>query len=646
MNISQGALTLKTILTASISALALMAISSLTPSMAQDVKIDRNTVGKSLGKKSYSPYAGRHFPTQVLFGDTHLHTNLSLDARAAGVILSPSDAFRFARGEEVTTSGGVKAKMGQPLDFLVVTDHSDAMGAMSEVIKGNPNLLKDPTVKDWHTRINAGGKSAINAAFDIVQAIANNKIPSVLTEPKFARSIWQNYLKAAEEYNDPGRFSAIIGYEWTSFPKANNLHRNVIYRDGAEMARQVLPFTTVESQNPEDLWKWLESYEKTTGGNVLAIAHNGNLSNGIMFPDINPETGNPLTAQYAKTRARWEPLYEATQIKGDGEAHPKLSPNDEFSNYETWDVSNLGPFPKKDWMLKYEYAREALKNGLKHEAKLGTNPYKFGLIGSTDAHTGLATAEEDNFFGKHSQTEPGAKRMDTDVAHFPPIKWPGWYQAASGYAAVWATENTREAIFDAMSRRETYATTGTRLSVRFFGGWDFVAGDAKTRLPANAGYAKGVPMGGDLTNGPAGKSPNFLVAARKDPFSGNLDRIQVVKGWLDAIGNTHEKVYDVVWAGDRKPGANGKLPLVGNTVDVPNATWSNTIGEPELITVWEDPDFDQKQRAFYYVRVLEIPTPRWTAYEAKFFGVKAPAEAPMITQERAYTSPIWYTPSN
>jgi hypothetical protein len=388
----------------------------------------------------------------------------------------------------------------------------------------------------------------------------------------------------------------------------------------------------------------MQSYEDQTGGRVLAIPHNGNLSNGIMFPDVNPATNRRLTAAYARNRMRWEPLYEVTQIKGDGEAHPYLSPNDEFADYETWDQGNLGPVLKETSMLQYEYAREALKNGLRHEERLGVNPYKFGLEGATDSHTALATAEEDNFFGKHSMTEPNPDRMTTDVGHFEENRWPGWYQVASGYTGVWATENTREAIFDAMMRKETYATTGPRIAVRFFGGWDFVVDDANTRLPANVGYYKGVPMGGDLTRAPDGQAPSFLVAARKDPMSGNLDRVQVIKGWLDADGETHEQIYDVVWAGDRQPGADGKLPPVGNTVDVANATWTNLIGSPELITVWTDPDFNPIQRAFYYARVLEIPTPRWTAYEAKYFGVPAPSESPMTTQERAYTSPIWYTP--
>jgi hypothetical protein len=613
-------------------------------SLAQDYIFTEEGMENSFKPPSYSPYAGRNFPTALLWGDTHLHTNLSLDARAGGVILSQEDAYRFARGEEVTTSNGIRIRIGQPLDFLVVTDHSDAMGAMNEVIIGNPTLLTDPTVRDWHQRISQGGDIAFEAALEVVDTFSQGNTPEILLSEEFATSIWEKVAETAERFNDPGKFTAMIGYEWTSTSEGNNLHRNVLYRDGANLAKQVLPFTVIDSDNPEDLWKWMEAYEARTGGRMLAIPHNGNLSNGIMFPDRNPATNRRLTKAYANNRMRWEPLYEVTQIKGDGETHPLLSPNDEFADYETWDRGNLGPTPKEPEMLQYEYAREALKNGLKHEARLGVNPYKFGLQGATDSHTGLATAEEDNFFGKHSQTEPNPGRMTTDVGHFETISWPGWYQVSSGYTGVWATENTRAAIFDAMMRKETYATTGARIEVRFFGGWDFVAEDANTRLPANAGYFKGVPMGGDLTAAPTGKAPSFLVAARKDPLSGNLDRIQIIKGWLDDDGDTHEKVYDVVWAGDRAPGADGKLPPVGNTVDVKNATWTNSIGAPEMITVWTDPDFDPEERAFYYARVIEIPTPRWTAYEAKYFGVDAPAESPMTTQERAYTSPIWYTP--
>jgi hypothetical protein len=600
---------------------------------------------KLFKKPGYSPYAGRNFPAKLLWGDTHLHTDNSLDARAFGVTLGPEQAYRLARGEEITTSHGERIKLSRPLDWLVIADHSDGMGAMKEIVAGNPSLLKDPTVKDWSERVNQGGQVALGATMDIITSFSQGNIPKVLLDEKFQQTVWDNYLKTAEAFNEPGKFTTIIGYEWTSTENGNNLHRNVLYRDGREVARRMLPFTTTESFNPEGLWKWLERYEQTTGGDVLAIAHNGNLSNGIMFPvEVNPASGKPLTGDYAKTRARWEPVYEVTQIKGDGETHKLLSPNDEFAGYEIWDKGNLSLVPKKDDMLQYEYARQALKNGLKLETKLGTNPYKFGMVGSTDSHTALSTADEDNFFGKHSGVEPEAQRWQHKVAEFEGRKVLGWEMVASGYAAVWATENTREAVFDALQRKEVYATTGPRIAVRFFGSWDFKPEDAKSRLPAEIGYSKGVPMGGDLAGPPQGKAPSFLVAALKDPYSGNLDRIQIVKGWLDKDGKTHEKVYDVAWSGDRKKGADGKVAAVGNTVDVANATWTNTIGAPELITVWTDPDFNPADKAFYYARVIEIPTPRWTAYDAKRYGVKMPDEVPMVTQERAYTAPIWYAP--
>jgi hypothetical protein len=390
----------------------------------------------------------------------------------------------------------------------------------------------------------------------------------------------------------------------------------------------------------------MAAYEEKSGGDVLAIAHNGNLSNGRMFPVIESFTGKPVDREYAEGRVRWEPLYEATQIKGDGETHPFLSPNDEFAGFERWDKGNLDlSEAKRPEMLEFEYVRAALKNGLRLERDLGANPYKFGLVGSTDAHTGLAAVEEENFFGKTSSSEPSPTRAMHPFAQNAGRTIMGWEQTSSGYAAVWATENTREALFDAMERRETYATTGPRMVVRFFGGWDFEATDAQTRSPGAVGYAKGVPMGGDLREAPAGKAPAFLVAALKDPIGANLDRIQVVKGWLDGDGRVQEKVYDIAWSDGRQPGTDGKLPAVGSTVDVANATWTNTIGDPELIAVWTDPDFDPALRAFYYARVIEIPTPRWTAYDAKRFGVTMPPEAPMTTQERAYTSPIWYTPA-
>jgi len=627
----------------------LMTFAFALPVFADDVStLTKEDLKDTFKNPGYSPYAGRAFPTRVYWGDTHLHTSNSLDAVAFGVRIGPEEAFRLARGEEITATHGERVKLSRPLDWLVVADHSDGIGAMLEIVAGNPTLLKDPTVRDWHNRINKGGDTALAATMDVINSFALGKLPEVLKSEDFTRTIWDRYLRTAEQYNEPGRFTTIIGYEWTSTENGNNLHRNVLYRDGADLARRMLPYTTSESFDPEDLWKWMERYEEKTGGKVLALAHNGNLSNGIMFPvETNPATGKPLSANYTKERMRWEPLYEVTQIKGDGETHPFLSPNDEFAGYEIWDQGNLNlSVVKSDKMLQYEYAREALKNGLKLEAKLGTNPYKFGMVGSTDAHTALAAVEEENFFGKHSGNEPNPKRADHIIAQFGERKYMGWDMAASGYAAVWATENTREALFDAMMRKEVYATTGPRMLVRFFGGWEFTADDAMNRLPAEVGYKKGVPMGGDLSDAPAGKAPTFLVGAMKDPLSGNLDRIQIIKGWLDKKGKTHEKVYDVAWSDSdtRKPGANGKLPAVGNTVDIAKATWTNTIGDPELITVWTDPDFDPKQRAVYYARVIEIPTPRWTAYDAKRFGIKMPKEVEMITQERAYTSPIWYTP--
>ncbi len=620
-------------------------------------KLDKERAAGFASKPSYSPYAGRNFPNRVFWGDTHLHTGASLDAGAFGARLNNEDAFRFARGEELTASSGMKVKLSRPLDFLVIADHSDNMGFFPALFAGKPEMLADPTGRRWYDLVQAGGESGVKAALEIIDSFSRGTFPEAL---KFLpgsegyRAAWEQAINAAEKYNDPGRFTAFIGYEWTSqVPPGNNLHRVVIYRDGGDKAIQTEPFTTYPPQGsttPEDLWKVLQAYENKTGGRLLAIAHNGNLSNGWMFPsEVNPVTGKPFTKEYASTRARWEPLYEATQIKGDGETHPLISPNDELAGYELWDKGNLNLSEvKKPEMLKNEYARSALQIGLQLEQKLGTNPYKFGMIGSTDSHTGLATAEEENFFGKHSGAEPSPDRAKHEFMKSPDGKATlyGWHMVSSGYAGVWAAENTREALWDAMKRKETYATTGSRMTVRFFGGWDFIPADAQNRLPGAIGYTKGVPMGGDLRSAPSGKAPTFLVAALKDPLSGNLDRIQIVKGWVDAKGQRQEKVHDVVWgdAETRKPDAAGKLPPVGNTVDVANATWTNTIGAPELIGVWKDPSFDPALRAVYYARVVEIPTPRWTAYDAKRFGVTMPKDAPMITTERAYTSPIWYTP--
>ena len=604
-----------------------------------------------MAKRPYSPYAGRAFATRVFWGDTHLHTGFSMDAGAFGARLTPADAYRFAKGEEITASSGQPVKLSRPLDFLVVSDHSDGMGFFPLVMSGNPSVLADPQGRRWYDLIQSG--DGATAAVEIIRTFGLNQMPkSIFPAPGTTtyRNAWDQTIKAAEEANDPGRFTAFIGYEWTSNAGGNNLHRNVIFRDDASKASLTEPYTTLPpmgSPNPVDLWKWMTDFEARTGGRVLAIAHNGNLSNGRMFPIIESFTGRRVTREYVETRAKWEPLYEVTQIKGDGEAHPMLSPTDEFADFEIWDKGNLDLSEgKTPAMLEFEYARSGLRNGLRLERDLGTNPYKFGMIGSTDAHTGLAAVEDENFFGKTSSAEPSAERAEHVFVNNPrggaPIM--GWETVASGYAGVWATDNTREALFDAMQRKETYATTGPRMIVRFFGGWDFDVRDAQSRMPAETGYRKGVPMGGDLRAAPTGKAPSFLMAALKDPIGANLDRMQIVKGWLDAKGETHEQVYDVAWSGNRQRGADGKVPAVGNTVDVANATWTNTIGAPELITVWTDPSFDPALRAFYYVRVLEIPTPRWTAYDAKYFGVKLGPEVRVIQQERAISSPIWYTP--
>ena len=602
-------------------------------------------VDQMQGKMQFSPYAGRTYPTRPLFGDTHLHTAISVDAGTMNR-LGQEEAFRFARGEEVTSQGGLRAKLSRSLDWLVVSDHAELYGLMPQLLAGDPDILATEQGRRWHDMLKTGDKEVIfNTAMEIVASLQKPDPPFESAE--IVRDAWRDYTALADKYNEPGRFTAVIGYEYTT-RGGFNLHRNVLFRGDAAEANRTVPFSQFDSQNPEDLWMALDEFEKKTGSDVLAIPHNGNLSNGLMF-SVETYGGEPLSPELAELRARLEPVVEATQIKGDSEAHPFLSPDDEFADYETWDDSNLdGTEVKKPEMLQYEYARSALKTGLELEQKLGINPFKFGMIGSTDAHTSLAAVEEDNFFGKHSGVEPEPHRWEHVVIASPKdpdLTVYGWQQASGGYAAVWATENTREAIFDALVRKEVYATTGSRMWVRFFGGWDFVEEDALNRLPAGIGYTKGVPMGGDLLDAPAGKSaPTFLVAALKDSYSGNLDRIQIIKGWLDASGKTHEKVYDVVWSGDRQPGADGKLPPVGNTVDVKNATWTNTIGAPELIGVWKDPDFDPGEKAFYYCRVLEIPTPRWTAYEAKRFGVEMSKEVPMVTQERAYTSPIWYTP--
>jgi hypothetical protein len=638
--------------------LTLIALSVITSwAFAQDAGIPSDpeaVLSNAYTGKSYSPYANRGFPSQPYWGDTHLHTGLSLDAGVFGARLGPEDAHRFARGEEVISSTGIPVRLSRPLDWLVVADHSDNMGFALDIIAGKPYLLATEKGREWYDMMQSG--EGVAATMEIINLFATGKFPEDISAnylPDAAPYIatWERIVKAAEDYNEPGRYTAFIGYEWTSLVAANNMHRVVIYRDDANQALQLTPYTTLPpgSTNPRDLWKWLQGYEDKTGGNVLALAHNGNLSNGIMFPYDAQYDGTTLDKTYVTERARWEPMYEVTQIKGDGETHPFLSPNDEFADYETWDFGNFSPImPKKNEMLASEYAREALKQGMVLENQFGVNPYKFGMIGSTDSHTGLATAQEDNFFGKHSGAEPKPERMEHPfmAKKNGEVLMPGWGVVASGLAAVWATDNTRKTLFDAMERKEVYATTGSRITVRFFGGWEFTDEDAATRSPAFVGYSKGVPMGGDLRPRTGNQAPTFMVYALRDPIGGNLDRIQIIKGWIDGSGKTQEKVYDVAVSDDRKIGSDGRCKTpVGNTVDAKTANFTNTIGASELAIVWTDPDFDPNQKAFYYARVIEIPTPRWSTIEAFRFGIPIPEGAPVTTQERAYTSPIWYTPS-
>jgi len=602
----------------------------------------------------YSPEVDQSYPTRVYWGDTHLHTSFSVDASGFGNdALTPDDAYRFAKGEAVRAHNGQPVRLRRPLDFLVVADHAVNLAVLPRIAAKDPMIMKSELGKRWAQLL----KEATTTAGDVLTSKTDASFASSLgalyngrlfyqrswstdyfSDKAFRQSVWDEVCANADRHNDPGSFMAFIGYEWTPAtgdPKSPNLHRNVIFEGGADEAGRVLPFSVQDSRNVEDLWSYLSDYEEQVGGQVLAIPHNGNLSSGAMF-SLKDFDGRPITVAYAETRARWEPIYEVTQYKGDSETHPVLSPTDEFADFERWDVP--GFFGKKpanfEELKRSEYVRSALKTGLNQKVELGVNPFKFGMIGSTDAHTSLPTADEDNYWGKLTFYEPSPYRITRC-----------WHFGASGYAAVWATENSRRALFAAMKRRETYATTGPRMTVRFFGGWDYAPNDATRPGLARIGYAKGVPMGGDLSSAPEGKAPIFLIRAVKDPDGANLDRLQVIKGWRDKNGALHEAIYNVALSDGRKADRKGRIKPVGNTVDVKDASYTNSIGDPELAAVWKDPDFNRDELAFYYVRVLQIPTPRWTAFDAKRFGLaNPPAEIPMVVQDRAYTSPIWYTP--
>jgi len=613
---------------------------------AQDVAVTKEDI--KIGGKEYSPYLHQSYPNRVFWGDTHLHTSYSTDAGMVGNTLGPDEALRFAKGEKVISSTGLPARLIRPLDFLVVADHAETLGLAPMIEASDPELLKDPTGKRWHDMVKAG--DGWGAYQEWKKAGAEQKDP--MPNPALQRTSWERIIDAVDQHNQPGVFTAFHGFEWTSTPDLRNLHRVVIFRDDKDKAQQVVPLTMFDTVDPEGLWDYLEAYEQKTGGKALAIPHNGNLSQGLMF-SVETFSGEPIDAAYATRRMKWEPLFEVTQMKGDSETHPLLSPNDEFADYYTWDKGDFGLNPKKPEMLPHEYARSGLKLGLEQAEKLGPNPFKFGMVGATDSHTSLSTTREENFFGKFAGAEPATEARYHDLVS-QDLRPDGdgsldvyhWEAAASGLAGVWARENTREAIWDAMARKEVYASTGTRPLVRVFAGWDFKPDEVHRPDFARQGYERGVPMGGDLSDSPEGASPKFMVRALRDPDGANLDRIQIVKGWLDENGKSQEQIYDIACSDGRPITDSHRCDKpVGDTVDVANASYTNTIGDAVLAAYWGDPDFDPSQRAFYYVRLLEIPTPSWIAYDEKVFGKRdAPEEAVRKQQERAYTSPIWYTP--
>ena len=584
-------------------------------------------------------------PMRVYWGTAHNHTSYSFDSGMFGVTLGPDDLFRFARGGEVTTDNGVRAKLERPLDWMAITDHAEYLGIADELRDGSPELLANPTGKRWYEAFKKGPEAGVAAAIEAVVSMQTG-IPAIKSD-KLSKTAWSRATASAEKFNQPGVFTTLQGFEWTSAPGGHNLHRTVIFRDNADRVNQVLPFSAFDSPDPAELWKYMDRYAARTGGQVLAIPHNGNLSIGSMYT-VETFGGKPMDRAYAQARIDHEPLMEITQIKGDSETSPFLSPNDEFADFERWDFDFNAFKPVANDLLKYNYVRSAFKTGLALDGKIGVNPYQAGVIGGSDAHVGASTNREDNFFGEFTNGLPSAKRWNTPLAKAPdgtPAVFV-WQEQAAGLGGVWARENTRAAIWDALKRKEVYATTGDRLLVRVFAGWGYKAGDVNAPDFANKGYAGGVPMGGNLWSAPAGKAPILMVRAQRDPQGPNLDRIQIVKGWVDAKGETHERIFDVAVSGGRKIGADGRCKTpVGNTVNIAEASYTNTIGATELAAYWKDPAFDARQRAYYYVRVIQIPSPRWTAYDQKRYGIKMTPNVPMTVTDRAYTSPIWYAPT-
>jgi len=582
-------------------------------------------------------------PTNVFWGDTHLHTSYSPDAFFFGnETADPDTAYRYAKGYPVLHPyHGGRIQIGTPLDFLVVADHAEMMGVPFRLGRGDEMVLNTASGKRLAKLLKAGKGQEVFVEF-LARINSSSPYEDLNTE-EIRSSVWSETVAISERHNSPGQFTSFIGWEWTSTPGGKNLHRVVFMPQGGSVAAKFIPYSSFDSDEPEDLWAWLEQTSTETGAQFTAIPHNSNISGGLMFNDVDSE-GRPITAEYARTRMKWEPVIEVTQIKGDSETDPILSPNDEFADFEPFmhvlDSEDIGAGSEPK-LGPGDFARAALRRGLELEAKVGANPYKFGMVGSTDSHTGMASAEEDNFHGKTAYDSIPEHRFDSFLG----IEGFGSDMSAAGLAAVWSPSNDRATLFEAFQRKEVYASTGPRIRVRLFGGWDFSDDDASKGDLASTGYDRGVPMGGDLTKGPEGEAPTFLVYAIKDPVSANLDRIQMVKGWLTANGSSEEQVYDIAWSDGRELAEDGSLPAVGNTVDLATGRFSNSIGDAQLSTVWRDPDFDPSVRAFYYLRVMEIPTPRHTLYDAIALGMKPEDTGhPATIQERAYSSPIWYTP--
>ena len=598
--------------------------------------------------------AGSPTNTHVYWGDVHLHTNYSWDAYGTGnVSLTPNEAYHFARGLPVIHPAYHKViQIRRPLDFLAVTDHAIMLGTQVMLDKNDPKLMSTEWGKklmEIHKKrpvggvMGEGGRLQAMGGPDVKNPERAEMMGQVFS-PEMRARVWDDEIKAAEDNYRPGKFTSLIGWEWTSTPNMHNLHRCVITNADGAAAEKFIPFSNYDSLKPEDLWNFFAKTKKETGVDFISIPHNSNLSGGLMF-DVVDSDGRPISADYARKRMRWETAVEISQGKGTSEILPQLAPTDEFANFEIWQRLLI---PRKMPPSPHDYVRTAWLEGLGFQNKIGENPYKFGVIGSTDSHTGLSAVQESHFQGhfvsdatpaRHlAESQPDAKR---------PFIFPDWKLAAAGRAAVWATENTRQGIFDAFKRKEVYGTSGTRIVLRFFGGFRFRSRDARARDIARVGYEKGVPMGGDLTNAPRNTAPSFLIYAGKDPLSGNLDRVQVIKGWVDDAGQTQQHIYNVAWSDGRKLNTKGKLPAVGNTVDAKTASFTNTIGAAQLATVWTDPDFNPRQLAFYYVRVLEIPTPRHSLYDAVALGIPvSETHEPASIQERAWSSPIWYTPSS